>query len=536
MDLVDSSEGWAVIRLASLAKQSSREPARLLFATITELTPERMLPPPMSGFETVTVKSTKERIFFRRTLLALSDARQWYLSLQEGVCKTPLPTLEAERNLALDGLPLFTAGKLYDEKPWPQMSLPIGEGFFALPLAENDPAPFIGSTTSRIHRRFDGGGIEHFAGFLLDDEATTFVAQRMHINLRGYQEYLGSACYVSPQRILRRVENFIVDAGKEGDESLLFRFVAMPGQTVEGLELTTFDTDMNLLTDFQTHKLRSDGVVIQKKAVCDGEYGYVLRHPSHGILAFSPPSPFIRHINVGVGVADRTQYIVDVPIDESPDAERLTYHASRSMVQSTSTAVVREAEPAQIRAKRREQHYRRQRKIQADTQGQRWFKDNHRKEAMRFFHALIQTAKKRIIIADPYFGGLQFSQYLYKVSSRQVNVDILTTVRAFTGNSAEEKARTFLDGIEEIRKNHHITIKTHILPGNLLHDRFIVIDDEVWFSGNSLNSFGKQASVIVKLPDPQTIIDNLELILAQGRQLETHFSLSKRSYTSGENE
>ncbi|HHG1586244.1 TPA: VPA1262 family N-terminal domain-containing protein [Klebsiella pneumoniae] len=250
MDLVDSSEGWAVIRLASLAKQSSREPARLLFATITELTPERMLPPPMSGFETVTVKSTKERIFFRRTLLALSDARQWYLSLQEGVCKTPLPTLEAERNLALDGLPLLTAGKLYDEKPWPQMSLPIGEGFFALPLAENDPAPFIGSTTSRIHRRFDGGGIEHFAGFLLDDEATTFVAQRMHINLRGYQEYLGSACYVSPQRILRRVENFIVDAGKEGDESLLFRFVAMPGQTVEGLELTTFDTDMNLLTFF----------------------------------------------------------------------------------------------------------------------------------------------------------------------------------------------------------------------------------------------------------------------------------------------
>jgi hypothetical protein len=535
MDSLTSSKSWAVIRLTTLAKPGNTEPSRLLFATITELTPERMLPPPMSGYESVKIKSTGERIFFRRTLLELPDAKQWYRSLQDGVCATPVPTRESEYNSKLDGKP-FISSRLYDERPWPELSLPIGEGFFALPSAENDPAPFTGTGTSRIHRRFGSDGAEPFAGFLMDENATAFVAQRMHINFLSYQEYLGSVCYVSPQRILRRVENFIINAERDGGESLFFRFVPMPGETVEGLELTTFDKDTNFLTDFQTLKLQSNGVVIQAKGVCDGEYGYVVRHPSQGILAFSPPSPFIRRINVGVSVSDRKQYIVDVPIDESHNAERLTYNASRSNLHTSSPVMFNESEPVQKRAKRREHHFRRQRKIHANTQGQRWFKDDNRKEAMRFFHTLIQTAKKRIIIADPYFGSLQFAQYLYKVSSREVHVEILTTKKAFGGSTSEEKAREFNLGINSIRKNHHITISVHILTANLLHDRFIVIDEEVWFSGNSLNSFGKQASVIVKLPDPQVIIDNLKLIIARGKPLEIVFPSEDESQTDGAGE
>ncbi|MCR9000961.1 VPA1262 family N-terminal domain-containing protein [Rahnella perminowiae] len=534
MDLLDTPERWTIIRLATISPPKGKGPARLLFATVTALAPERMPPPPMAGVDRIRVKRSDENIYFRRALLSESEALEWYRSLSDGFPKTPLPTREVDRDEKYDGIEFFVS-PLFDEKPWPQMSLPIGEGFFSLPSAENDPAPFIGSMTSCIHRRFSSGAQE-FEHFLLDDQACAFIASRMHINFRAYQEYLGSACYVSPQPVIRQIENFITEDTTTGEESLFFRFVPRPGQTVQGLQLTTFDKDMNLLTDFQTVSLPEDGIVQQMKGTCDGEYGYVLRSLEHGILAFSAPAPFLRSINVGVGVADRNQHIIDVPIDDSPGSPRMTYHASRSTLHNTTSVVVNKTESLRYRALRREQHIRRERKLQADTQGQRWFSDDSRIEAMRFFHSLIQGAKKQIIIADPYFSGLQFAQYLYKVSSPEVIVDILTTSKSFKGKSSEEKAAAFSHTIDHLRQTQHITVNTHILPGNLLHDRFVVIDSEVWFSGNSLNSFGKQASVIVKLPDPQPIIDNLKKLKTRGQPIDVYFNVNTGERSDKEDE
>lgn len=54
-----------------------------------------------------------------------------------------------------------------------------------------------------------------------------------------------------------------------------------------------------------------------------------------------------------------------------------------------------------------------------------------------------------------------------------------------------------------------------MLQSSILHDRFLVIDDTVWFLGNSLNTLGDKASLIVKLPNPDEVIDQLEGMLDQ---------------------
>jgi hypothetical protein len=43
----------------------------------------------------------------------------------------------------------------------------------------------------------------------------------------------------------------------------------------------------------------------------------------------------------------------------------------------------------------------------------------------------------------------------------------------------------------------------------ILHDRFIVVDGAAWFSGNSLNAIGQRESLVIKLPDPASVIARL---------------------------
>ena len=53
-----------------------------------------------------------------------------------------------------------------------------------------------------------------------------------------------------------------------------------------------------------------------------------------------------------------------------------------------------------------------------------------------------------------------------------------------------------------------------VLTGDpAVHDRFLVVDDSVWFSGNSLHTIGDRAGMVVKLRNSADIIRNLTEIL-----------------------
>ena len=52
-------------------------------------------------------------------------------------------------------------------------------------------------------------------------------------------------------------------------------------------------------------------------------------------------------------------------------------------------------------------------------------------------------------------------------------------------------------------------IKAMVMKGDqpVFHDRFIIIDDEVWLSGNSLADIGNRASILIKLYSPSEVTD-----------------------------
>ena len=94
------------------------------------------------------------------------------------------------------------------------------------------------------------------------------------------------------------------------------------------------------------------------------------------------------------------------------------------------------------------------------------------------------------------------------------SVSVLHTRQCSSGLKKPGVGNTALSTLQEIQDTtfdrYSSKPEIRILgdsPG--VHDRFLVIDGNVWFSGNSLNRIGERAGMIVKLPDPKPVVERL---------------------------
>lgn len=526
---------WAVIRLATLQVKRG-EPSRLLFATVALLSSDRPPPSKMLGVDRQKIGKSGMTVFFRRTVLNAQAAVDWYRSLEDGNSRTPKPSRPEDIEEKVDGVPI-TVSDLVDDPLWPNLGLPTGESLLRLPSGRNNPAPFMGSTSARVHRRF--GNTEGFKPLLTNDKALTFIARRLHINLRDYPEYLGSVALMAPDPIIKQIDNFFIPASDGRGERIFFRFVPRPGRTLDELKITMFDVQAHLLSNFETREVPADGILELDKGSCLGEYGYVVTHPVHGVLSYSPPAGFLRQMSFNMGIVNQIRK-VSVPMSESPRSPQMEYRVHRT--QDGPTSLIGD-EPIVPNANARVGVAARQREKVANAlrYDQHWFGNSMRKEAMEFVRTRVGRARNHIMVADPYFGVLQIPQYLLAITSDTVKLKILTSRLAFEGGYAPEdnqgEARTsthqntpvirldrFNVEIERVKKAGNTDIEVMVLPGKspVLHDRFLVVDDEIWFLGNSLNTLGERASMIIKLPNPDEVLRELEEMLKQAETFDIY--------------
>lgn len=513
---------WAVIRLATLQIKRG-EVGRLLFATVTLLSPDRPPPPKMVSFDSYKLGKSGETVFFRRTVLSAQAAVDWYRSLRDGNSKAPVPSRQGDI-WEKDGVDI-TVSDLVDDPLWPNLGLPMGEGSLAQPSGRSNPTPFMGGTSARVHRRF--GNAEGFELLLANDEALAFIARRLHINLRDYPEYLGSAALVVPDPIIKQIDNFLIPASDGRGERIFYRFVPRPGQTLDGLKITTFDEQALLLSNFETKALPADGILDETKGSCIGTYGYVVTHPVHGVLLYHPPTAFLRTIHITSNVVS-SGIKVNVPLGDSPQSPRTEYRVHRSAI-STSSVIGDEplipSANARVAIAARE----REKAASALHYDQRLFRPGSRREAMEFIRSKIGRARESVMIADPYFWGLQIGQYLWAVSNETVKTTILTSRLAFeggyeaeineskpvdesSGSSEKTKLEDFTARLEELKQVGKITLHARVLLGKspVLHDRFLVVDKSVWLLGSSLNALGdKRSSMVIQLPNPDEMLNEL---------------------------
>jgi len=542
---------WAVVRVATYVPGAASNP-RLLFGSVSIIARDRPRPSGPSSFDSFKVgKGRNGKVFVRRMVLQVGEALDWYRSEPSKKLLTPVPSDAEDVDEQLDGKPL-TPTQFVDDPEWPKLGVPTGSDSLFSAGGPGDPAPFVGggSGSARIHRRF-GNGAE-FESVTADPEAVRFLKRRLHVDLADYSEYLGGLALIVPDPILRGIQHYVIPGGEDKPEQLIYRLIPRAGQSVASLSLTILERRSNLLSRFETVEVPDDGLVVAPRMLPIEASGYVITDPRLGVLAYQTPLPFLRHFNVSVGVANRRVKVAAPKTDSSRAAD-----ASYEVMEYAQDRLIGAGETVPPLNLNRvfAAEARRERKTQARRYEQTWIEDGDRNAALEFVRGRIGRARTSVVVADPYFGARQTVQFLQAVSRIDVALTILTSKWAFQGPSADghdsgerdddltaaiatelsgppgaTKSSTETRRLNEF-SNAMVTfdergiknVSALVLVGRVpLHDRFLIVDNTVWFLGNSLNALGVRASLILQVPDGEPIIDRVSRMKAGAMPFEKY--------------
>lgn len=538
-----SAFDWAVVRLATYFPAAASKP-RLLFGSISLLTKDR--PRPRGNDEVDRHRIRYGRggsVFFKRTVLTAQDAVDWYRSAGPNGINTPIPSVRSEIVDREDGIPLSPTS-FADDPQWPSLGVPLGTDLFSNAGGPGDPAPFRGAGAPRIHRRF--GDDSGFEAVLSDASAIGFLKRRLHLDLSDYTEYLGGLALQVPDPVLRHVQQLLVPPqDADAPERLVLRLVPRTGQTLSGLKLTVLERRSNLLSRFEPVDVQPNGLVTVESGLPFDQTGYVISHPEQGVLAYQQPVAFIRAVSVSLGVTGR-RVKVQVPLTESPRSPVDRYEVTE-IAHDIPINVGEERRAVGVRVIEAEQ--RRIKRAEAKRHKQTWFSDGQRDQAISFLRELISRARTSVMVADPYFGALQIPQFLHAVPRTEIDFTILTSRLAFERESAceievpqavsqdhaenaaslateSERLASFSRSLATLSERGMRRVTVLVLNGRQpqLHDRFLVIDEEVLFLGNSLNALGTRASLILSVPDSEPILAKLLAMASLAQPFEIYAS------------
>jgi len=161
--------------------------------------------------------------------------------------------------------------------------------------------------------------------------------------------------------------------------------------------------------------------------------------------------------------------------------------------------------------------------------------------AQEAIRELLNSARQRCIILDPYFGAVDMV-YIYQIENITLTVRVISSAaylndrpkppkrpelqgwrgrwqrlkKAWRGKSVNT-AKTYLENLYTQLTDYSQVmplqkIECRVLRGEKspLHDRFLVIDDNVYLLGSSLNEFGNRTTTISRVPAPGEMIDQAE--------------------------
>jgi hypothetical protein len=266
------------------------------------------------------------------------------------------------------------------------------------------------------------------------------------------------------------------------------------------------------------------------------------RLPFQGLLRFVEPQSGIEQIGIGIHASDTTLNI-EVPAEgqKKPAKTVAVMRFKRSQISvgaALNDAVRTRIIAAQERRKTRQERAQAPQKVLGSQRSVKGDIDiqQKRQEAEDFIAGLVARAQKRVIFVDPFFSLRQTRLFALRVS------DILVRVRILTGQQglklrgeSRQRPRSLLAAdlayLTSIAKEKSVVVPTvRVMQGGdtpAIHDRYIVIDDEVWHCGPSFNELGARLGVVVRLPDPIPVRREINAVWSQSTPLE-QLSLKRR--------
>ena len=506
-----SGYGQAVIHLAWIRDAAS---LHLLFGMV-ELRPTELPSDPGCSLKCVR-SGNKDRkyLYYRRFHASAAGATEWY---QRAIGNDLALPDDPDRPLSADHVRL-QGGPFVQEPPWPDV------------VTSNDlhfaPDWMHGS---RVHFLFPKALFSKEAGQVIEaDKVKTKLLEWLNFDIVDkYPEYRGAIALVAPNPLFRSIESSRLEAPRPGfAESVAYKTVARRGQSPSGLRLEIADQrPRGRLTPLVREFADDPFVVFDFPSEIHSEE-MSITHPEHGLLGWHEPLPILRTIHARMELVSRRKN-VHVPTARH-GGSGYTYRVDE-VADGGELVTGDPVRDADVVSRLSKADARRTRQGTARDQDQHWF-DRVPADAAQFLRQAIGDARISVLIVDPYFDYRGLLAFGHARRRPEVSLRILTSARCLKEASAREPEtdagsllRKALDETFEVASTRP-EVRVLIGKAPIVHDRFLVIDGNVWFSGNSFSALGERAGMIVRLPDPEPAIARLEAFWRQAPKLSDWLS------------
>lgn len=548
--------GHAVIHLTWDYHKQTRQ-RTLLFASV-ELLPLEMPLPQDNGLESFLLRGTRDyRLFVRHIVLPAHKALVWYRNCANGIAVKPEPDgYFKETPTASD---LFANLSWSEEPKWPNLAC----------VLDGTLTPFLSKwhQCARVHHliatSFDL--TSHWQDSRDRAEAAEWLAKQLAFDLLFYTSLWGSIHLIAPNPVFREFHHDRGKVLKEGFETVVYKIDWRSGIRSSDLTLIMKDNTVSGAGVIAAFPIKEELGAIVLNRHSDSQSVYVTdRHRGllYGLESFLP----LDGIDMNMQMVTTRRVVRDengnplftVPIvgDGGPAVNVDLSSMGRTMHQQAA---------AILRSERNQQVSKRE----AQEKHERWFQGD-KEEAVKLIRRLLLNANNRVLIVDPYFRRSEL-QFALGVSNSHVPIRILTSAEMLNEVSNDscppnlkkvrcilncfevqrEKvlplARKTLDvvtGLSDAIGNHFKKSINDVLGNNIIlhgeellgavesanaqpkanplelrvmiggrpevHDRFLLVDNNLWLLGSSLNEFGSRGTMIVPVIYPTFIEDRLE--------------------------
>ena len=440
-------------------------------------------------------------LHYRRFVLAAADAIDWYEAAAGGTLILPG---DPNQPTPGDGAKL-EGGPFVQEPPWPHLAtskelvftpdwMQDSRTHFLLPQHVLPPAISKSIRTDRNQAM-----LKEWLNFDI---------------VNAYPEYQGAICLVAPNPVFRSIEPTQVEqATSEPAETMAYKLVARQGQRLDGLRLEIVNERLGggRMTPL-VHEFGNDAIACFNFPAEVHKSGLSITHPRYGLLSWHEPVPLLRTIRTRMGMLQR-QKTIQVPAD---GRKRPGYEYEVDEFGNAGEVVTGDdLKDLDVLSRFTEAGSRRDRRQAASDYDQQWFY-RAPSEAAQYVRQIIGRARDTVLIVDPYFAGRELFAFGHAIRRPEVALRILTSAQGLRetarGGPNVDPGSQLLKLLDDAFKTYATKPEIRILTGNPppVHDRFLTVDENVWFSGNSLHTIGERAGMIVKVPDPVPVITRLE--------------------------
>lgn len=377
---------------------------------------------------------------------------------------------------------------------------------------KSDISPYIPDwcgtcrTSHKISCAIDGD----LFNLINDDDIRKWCEDELQWDIAEVPELLGSIHIILPNPVYRDF-SIRLHPSKQNDYKILGYFTTREGIDInrKKIHVLTMEKSQFGITKYNSIDVKKNCIIIDTSGVVD-RFAYVVVSDEHGILDYSEFNSFMYKIklNIEAPFKERRVEICDQGKDDYTvpiitDEKRINIGTVSKRIE-----LIEKLNKRDVSKKNKRKAY---------ESGQILFKMGEEKEAQKYIRELIGQARERVVIVDPYFSVIELYKYILSIPRSRVIRKIITshTVLKRKKNINDEGRKA--EGIylnnkinEECSEfNIKVKVKVMIEKHIPIHDRFLIIDNSVYFSGNSLNHIGSKASMMVKI---DYVDDILQLI------------------------